>query len=252
MPISSVVVSDVHVHVIRVLVVRYLGQQSQNAGSARAKLSQRLHHLGSGLAHVVRQSLPPRWPASTRCGLRPAPAGPAWWRAAHRGCTGRRCPRLQRLWCTRCGPRPAPAGLGGLRGASRGCTGRRCARLQRPWSTRCGPRPAPADPAGRRAAPEADLRVRVPGFGGLVYQVRASASSGGSSLVASSTPRLYCAPVCPASAAWSTRCGPRPAPAGPASWREAPRGYIARRCARPRRPWSTRCGPRPARAGRAW
>ena len=124
------------------------------------------------------------------------------------------------------------AGLGQLRRVqpggeqhARGCPGRRCSRLRRPWCTRCGPRPAPAGPAGRRAVARGRTWASVfPASAALVHQVRASASSGGSS-GCEQLPRGRTGRRCSRlRRPWCTRCGPRPAPAGPAGRRAAPRG----------------------------
>ena len=90
-----------------------------------------------------------------------------------------------------------------------------------------------------------------PASAARVHQVRASARLRRVQPVASSTPSAYCAPACPLSAARVHQVGLWQGLAGRAGLRAAPRGRTARRCARLRRPGSTRCGPPPAPAGPA-
>ena len=266
-----------------------------------------------------------RRPWSTRCGPRPALAGPAWWRAAPRGCTWASvCPASAALvYQVRAsassggsssvseqqpevdlgvgvpgfgGLGPPGAGLGQLRRVQpvseqqpEVVPGRRCARLRRPWSTRCGPRPAPAGPAGQRAArPRLYLRVGVPGFGGLgvpgaglgqlrrvqpVSEQQPEAVLGvgvpgfgglgppGAGLgqvrrvqqLASSTPEVVLSVgMSRLRRPWSTRCGPRPAPAGPARLASStPEAVLGVGVSGFGGLGRTRCGPRPAPAGPA-
>ena len=238
-----------------------------------------------------------RRPGSTRRGPRPAPADPAGRRAAPRGCTGRRCARLRRPGSTRRGPRPALADPAGASSRPRWYWASVCpasaARVHQMrasassggsslvasssprwyWASVCpgfgglGPPGAGLgqlrrfQPGGEQP-PEAVLGAVCPASAARVHQVRASASSGGSSRwraasrggtglgvsrlrrpgstrrgprpapagpawSASSRPRLYWAPVSPASRPWSTRRGPRPAPAGPARCEQYPQAYWA-------------------------